>query len=168
MSRMTLEMAANYARKRFELYPCADETQIKIFEETYGVELPEEYRTFILTIGNGGTQWVRPFFELGEAGERQSALQYLSQPFPYSSHWNQSQAEDYYKPHHIQGTLPFFHEGSGMYHLLVVTGAECGNVWLDARVNDSGIGPLPYQANAPRITFFEWFKWLDELFDQTG
>lgn len=41
-------------RKRFELYPCLSESTIRDFELRNQVDLPQDYRTFLLKIGNGG------------------------------------------------------------------------------------------------------------------
>lgn len=168
MSQISLEMAAAYAKKHFELNTVATEGAIKAFEEQHQIMLPEEYRMFMLMVGNGGKQWERPFFPVGDFGEYQNALSLIAQPFPHTATWNQAEAKGYLKSEHIQGALPFFHEGDGMYHLLIVTGDERGRVWLDARASDGGIRPLPYEDDAPRLTFFDWFKWYDALLDSMG
>ena len=48
-------------------------------------------------------------------------------------------------------------------NLLVVTGAEYGNIWIDARPSDGGIRPITSSGQQGRIQFLDWYElWLDK------
>ena len=53
------------------LNPCLKRTQIKVFEEQYGVKLPQEYKAFLTQIGDGlkGEIAISPLEQLVEAVE---------------------------------------------------------------------------------------------------
>lgn len=52
----------------------------------------------------------------------------------------------------------------GHHDLLVVTGPERGNMWIDVRAGDEGIAPLVNETLlGRRQTFLEWYQaWLAE------
>ena len=84
---MTLEEARKFATRRFTLNPTASDAEILGFEQQYGIQLPQEYRDFLIYIGNGGTQFVRQFFPLGNDEAYEILLKLVSRPFRYSSIW---------------------------------------------------------------------------------
>jgi hypothetical protein len=148
---------------KYALNPSLTEEQIQAFEAKNNVRLPEDYRQFLLQLGNGGAGPYYGLYTLEEGLVNQDP-DFLSRPFPYTSAWQEyptSEESDAYifDDLHIQGTLRLCHEGCGYYNFLVITGAERGSVWIDARVSDQGIGPLSHPVtNAPRVTFSEWYK----------
>jgi len=154
---------------KFLLHPCITEKQVRQFEARHAIHLPEDYRNFLLEVGSGGAGPLYGLFSFGHFGER--GLPELALPFPHSEHWNPqfkegdtpvlSEFEDwYFDTKHIFGSMPICHEGCGYYDLLVVTGPEHGNVWVDARVSDGGICPLG-------VSFGPWYsKWLDECIEK--
>jgi hypothetical protein len=74
----------------------------------------------------------------------------------------------YFGAEHVQGSLPICHEGSGYYVLLVVTGAERGNVWADGRVSDQGIVPILAE-DGRHSPFIDWYcGWLDGSLAELG
>lgn len=160
---MTIETAKHYARKRFVLNSPLKEEAVIEFEQQYGISLPDEYREFLLRVANGGHQSFRPLFRLNEGGEYTRILPLLDQPFQHTKDWNEFNAEEDDNDFYIQGALPFFHEGCGYYYFLVVTGSERGNIWMDARVSDGGVLPVKDTQTGQPITFFQWFKWWDEI-----
>src|SRR5215218_4625213 len=108
---------------QYELAPPTSEQQIRLFESTHGIELPEDYRAFLTEIGNGGAG---PYYGLlpldntiSEWSLREDA-QYLSKPFPLpvgtDNLW--------------QGTLRICEFGCAIEFLLVETGSERGHVWV--------------------------------------
>jgi len=108
----------------------------------------------------------------------------LSEPFPHSESWNlpevrlmrpgSLEADDeedawireldneVWRPELVNGAFPICHQGCAIRNLLVVSGPERGNVWIDDRPNDGGIHPV--NSNSPTGTlFFDWYStWLDE------
>ena len=65
-----------------------------------------------------------------------------------------------------QGVIYRAHEGCGMYSVLVVNGAEYGNVWYVDVANDAGVFPLTDPAAGGPLRVFPWFTlWLDAALD---
>jgi hypothetical protein len=50
---------------RYELRPALSEEQVRRFEQRYGVTLPESYRSFVTTVGDGGARGQVWFDHLG-------------------------------------------------------------------------------------------------------
>lgn len=108
----------------------------------------------------------------------------LAEPFPHSESWNlpESRLEppasfendeeeeawireldgEVWRPELVDGAFPICHQGCAIRNLLIVTGPERGNVWVDDRPNDGGI--FPGRGNSTAGTpFFEWYStWLDD------
>jgi hypothetical protein len=161
----------------FRVEPVATEPQVADFEARWRIQLPAEYREFITQVGNGGAGPAYGLIPLDETvtylGTKLPA-NFLLSPFPYQTlynpyedpnlaeYWERSRSgkvtRDECKARkfeEITGTLVLCHEGCGYLHLLVVSGAARGKMWLDATVSDGGYVPL-------EVGFLYWYeKWLD-------
>ncbi|MGD8814589.1 MAG: hypothetical protein PVI78_08960 [Anaerolineales bacterium] len=84
----------------YHLNPPLDEAAFGWIETKYSILLPDDYRTFILEVGNGGAG---PFYGLFKLGEHDSGDGFCSwsdgyllgdpsAPFPYNDRWNLSEA----------------------------------------------------------------------------
>lgn len=83
---------------RFQLSAPAPDADVLNFERRYGIRLPEDYRHFLTTIGNGGAGPFYGIFPLGQMdgdfdglqpwGEDDGLVGVLSEPFPIESEWN--------------------------------------------------------------------------------
>jgi hypothetical protein len=80
----------------YQLNPCLDEETINSLEKRYGIKLPDEYRKFLLEIGNGGAG---PYYGLFKLGEQDSGWGFCSwedgyllgnpaDPFTHQDKWN--------------------------------------------------------------------------------
>jgi hypothetical protein len=170
---MNLDQVRSYVEKHFSLNAPLGESEVAAFEAANRIVLPDEYRSFLLYLGNGGSDrsiFKLPLFRMGRAGEYQKLMSRLDQPFPLEAGFY---AEDDRDPvdHYLQGLLPFHHEGCGIHFALVITGSERGNVWVIDFTNSDFLLPLPEysfilpqyaELNIQRISFFEWFKWYDD------
>ena len=167
----------------YNLNPTKTEEELIKFETENQITLPEEYREFLLYVGNGGAG---PYYglELLENG-REIDLDYidgkdlidLSKPFPFTEHWNiefeemnddnfeeieEQKNENYYDNKFVSGLLRISNFGCGVRMNIVVNGKEKGNIWVDDRVNENGIFPDPYFDITDKITFLDWYElWLD-------
>lgn len=150
---------------RYQLKSRLTEPEIARFEEYYQITLPQDYRLFLQTCGNGGAG---PYYGLKSLQDSLAGTgrEFLVTPFPYAEAWNMAAdeaTEDYYFADvHVTGTLSICHEGCGHEVLLIVSGPERGFLWGDSRVSDGGLYPLnnPLTKN-PRMTFLEWYQlWL--------
>jgi len=80
----------------WRLNPPAKERQVASFEKKYRVRLPENYRTFLIELGNGGAGPYYGIFPLDQdydgkdlsRGMRQGTLGDPSLPFPHQTDWN--------------------------------------------------------------------------------
>jgi hypothetical protein len=167
---------------RYQLNPVLKPDEVAAFEASHGIRLPEEYKEFLLTVGNGGVGPYYGIYPLLDAAldhrwaERKRID--LSSPFPHSAAWDEpwldtidwdagERPDDdtlfaYLDPRHMSGALCISQVGCGDFLLLVVNGAERGNIWFDGRGNYSGIFPEQAAGGTARISFSEWYlAWLD-------
>jgi hypothetical protein len=148
-------------------------------EAMIGVELPEEYRSFAMRLGNGGAGPAYGMYSLSVA-LHESGIDVdpglLSAPFPHVEYYNPAtdpeviafwrrmdavggndDEEELHVAHERSGALVLCHEGCGHEHFLVVTGPARGTMWIDSRGSDQGFIPL-------NVTFLEWYeRWLDDV-----
>lgn len=159
------------------------EHEVKSFENRYNINLPPEYREFILQIGNGGAG---PYYGLEsledglyEDLDRKTYLIDPSQEFPFTEAWNmdywneedseyaQMKEDEYFDNKWVNGLLRISNFGCGVSMNIVVNGKEHGNIWVDDRCNDGGIYPDQYFGNKGRINFLMWYElWLDKSLNE--
>jgi hypothetical protein len=173
---------------RYELNPVLKPEAVAAFEANHGIRLPEDYKEFVLTVGNGGAgpyYGIYPLLLEGNVDHRLRERNHidLTSPFPHVAAWDESSMDAinwdegerpddetldaYLHPRHISGALCISQFGCGDFLLLVVNGAERGNIWFDGRGNYSGIFPEE-GAGTARISFSEWYlAWLDESIKDT-
>lgn len=129
--------------------PPLAEADIRAFETRHGVELPEGYRRFLTTVGNGGDgPPTYGLMRLGEVprglpadwAEEWRTLAHIGEPFPLTEVWvwEGEEYDEVRRDAARHGTLNLGHDGCGMYWLLVVTGVEWGQVWAHT---DVGVCP---------------------------
>jgi len=157
------------------------ENEVKSFERAYNIELPPDYREFIMQIGNGGAG---PYYGLESLADgiyqdldnkKKADLINPSLEFPFTEAWNMDyyneeeeepdelKEKEYFDSKWANGLLRLSNFGCGVSMNLVVNGKECGNIWVDDRCSDGGIYPDQYFGNEGRITFLTWYElWLDK------
>jgi hypothetical protein len=120
-----------------------------MFESSNGVSLPEDYRNFLMTIGNGGAG---PYYGL----EALNSFGYvLSEPFPFTKATNHETSDERSKQMaadgHFTGILEFCHHGCAIYSYLIVNGPAYGTIWCGREDF--------YPTN---LSFIAWYRrWLD-------
>lgn len=151
---------------RFRLNPPLSESQLVAFEKEYGVTLPDQYRDFLRYIGNGGTTLAGQLYPLDVRFREKEKLN-LTRPFPLTEALNDfpEDEDDETFDAHTSGTICIEDRGCGVTALLVVTGSERGNIWIDGRSGDYGIYPMQVISNRG---FFAWYNsmldyWLCHL-----
>ena len=167
---------ADSANHNYQLNPPLQLAQIEAFEAEYGVLLPAEYRAFLMKIGDGGAG---PYDGLPRLNEAPRTA--LETPFPHRDFFDVSDDEnlpdDAYGNQWIAGALTLSDQGCGMHDLLVISGAETGQMWQDDRSNGFGIFPLarnreelgesqedvtPFtiaEKRKERLSFLDWYEW---------
>lgn len=152
--------------------PCLSEQEVAAFETEYDVRLPEEYRRFLLEVGNGetfmpqGPNWAdynSTWIAYGIKGQSAPSWldfcelwENLSEPFLQTEPWHECQelTETQRTPitHYTHGKLLLLDEGCGSRFYLIITGPERGNVWS---LWDQGSAPIE-----PRTDFLSWYERL--------
>jgi SMI1 / KNR4 family (SUKH-1) len=116
------------ARKhRYILAPTLGEARLSALEAVYDVRLPEDYRSFLRLVGNGGAGPHYGLFSLEEAVPKED-LSALATPFPYAA--AHVPADD----DRLPGCLTLAHHGCGYYDFLVVTGPDGDTYGLTAGI----------------------------------
>jgi hypothetical protein len=81
-------------RHRYALNPVLGETELASFEQRWGFRAPDDYRRFLLELGNGGAGPFYGVFPLGEMGDGADPQGWESwkldpaKPFPHRERWN--------------------------------------------------------------------------------
>ena len=142
------------------------EVELCAFEHRHDIKLPEGYRRFLLEIGNGGDG--PPYYNLVPLGQgpnssSENEVKYWQQlpnihlPFPFTMLfvWEGGGESVEGTPAQARhGNIFLGEDGCGMDWVLIVNGAERGNVWMV-----SGVGVAP---TVPKRDFLTWYEnWLD-------
>ena len=141
------------------------------FEGEHGVVLPEPYRSFVATIGDGFHSGP-PYYGLMPLGmlppdwgagrpERQ-----LSKPFPLTGRWicegdEAPELDDEISPVYDHGSLVLGTDGCGMYWHLIITGEHRGHIYL---IDEMGATPFGAEFGPTTATpgFAGWVShWAD-------
>ena len=139
----------------FEMFPCISETSLSEFEINNSVSLPNEYRQFLLHIGNGGKG--PPFYGL-EPLKTNSLINRIF-PFKVGQIWGDTLGEEddeWVKIYDQSGNgqIHLGTDGCGIDYVLIVDGPDKGRVWISCEM---GITPCD-----PPMTFLRWYeRWLD-------
>ena len=170
-------------KHHYNLNPTLSEKEIKHFESTNSITLPDDYRNFLIHIENGGAGPAYGLFKLDDWKYELDIKDnsFLSTQFPYTDNWNmrysgdtsnddyystpefQDWEKEYFDNKHVTGTIRICHYGCAIYFLLVITGQEKGSIWVDDRANDMGLYPAISKTTKQKMTFTEWYdEWLNE------
>lgn len=126
------------SQHRYRSTPVSSSSIVK-FEQDLGVELPKNYREFLLCIGHG----CGPYYGIWSPAEVLSEVKSLDQhpsrspsgKFPFNS----VTAEIQYKDWPNEGCIPIGHQGCTFWTVLVLDGVFRGTVWdVACFVGDDG------------------------------
>jgi hypothetical protein len=167
--------------------PPLQTAQVREIEKQLGVSIPEDFREFITSIGNGGFGPGLGLTPFGPASlvdsripKRDNYIISASGEFPHTADWNyeplrqsmeqgradvEQHMEYYCSVDRIQGAIRIGDGGCGAINLLVLNGAERGNVWCDYRGTFGGICPATRSPkDEARLSFTGWCDaWLSEI-----
>lgn len=168
LSSILQRIHSKIKEKGLSLNPALTSEEVEKFEKSHHISLPEDYRSFLVKIGNGGGgPPTYGLVSLGQEGkywnkwtkEKYANGQKLNQNFPFQDCWiwedEEETAEKSNKMAQIYlGSLYLGTDGCGMDWMLIVSGKERGQIW---QFTDVGIQPC-----APKRVFFSWYEyWLD-------
>ncbi len=159
------------------LNPTLSESEVAAFEEEHRITLPEEYRAFLLDVGNGGMGPGDGLRTLAESAE-ESPTPDLDKPFPFSFRMYQEDEcrfvdarSDDNEPRAHPGVL-FLADVDAPWAstYLVITGEDRGLVWMCGHIvcgwnpeAPTWEGDQKQIGNPPR-RFLRWYEdWLDAI-----
>ena len=134
--------------------PPIERAQIQEFEAAHGIQLPEPYRSFLISKANGAsgppTLGLLRLEQSVVAHGAGPANRSLADPFPLTEAWlweGREEAPDQARLQAVlsHGTLALGTDGDGMDYVLVVTGPARGQVWMI-----TGEGALPIASDFAR------------------
>lgn len=163
------------------------ELALSEFETKHNLQLPEDYRQFLSSVGNGGAGPFYGLLPLSDHDEEGNRINY-QHAFPYTRKAPLRMHEAYEgiqqkmeglgeeeqeELHEVllekivdsvhSGIIYLCHEGCGMYSVLVVKGEEYGHVWYVDLANDAGAFPLTDPHDGSPMCFTRWYEvWLDQ------
>ncbi|MBB6049762.1 SMI1/KNR4 family protein [Armatimonas rosea] len=187
IAELTQHYGGYWRREKIVLGSCPTEKELAVREQGLGIRLPEDYRDFLLHIGNGGfgPDLGLSVFPLGpndpslEHGSHWPSIpeheEVIGSPFPHTKarHFFTDTPPDDWEV--LTGFLELGDRGCGMYSILVVSGEEYGHVW---QTDEYGVGPyeegyrltsligkLLWPPIRPhRYTFKDWYlDWLQAM-----
>jgi len=164
---------------KYILEPKLSEDEIVKFEQENKINLPDEYRQFLMHAYNGGAG---PFYGMLNLDSEENNKKYLPEEFPFDFNnpfsifdlmddapEDDDENEAFWDEINKQacsGIIFLAHEGCGMFSVLVVKGKEYGNVWFFDLANDAGVFPLANSLGKP-MGFYEWYNiWLDSAVNE--
>jgi len=127
---------------RYRVGPVLPESELSSFEAQHEIRLPEDFRSFVTHIANGGAG---PFYGLDPL---RTVGPNVALPFPLREAGELSDEDDEgrYGDGGGPGIFSFCHQGCGYFSHLVLKGPEYGTVWDgDASFHPTG------------LTFSEWY-----------
>lgn len=168
MNQQLTRIIEKLGTRRCQLNPPLSAAEVWKFETNNQIDLPYDYREFLLQVGNGGIG--PPDYGLYALGTLETQLKpyrwaepqnlaLLRDTFPFTKFWvwddgsvsDEGTAEQVYN-----GSLRLGTDGCGMDWHLVVTGPDRGVPWM---ISGEGIQPV-----CPKRSFIQWYEdWLDGL-----
>lgn len=152
------------------------------FEKKHGISLPEEYRTFITTVADGGAgpcYGLYAFEQAVDLSRDAVALTWLPNDFTLTSKDIQNYLDHCKKcedegegdlirkmdmPDPTTGLLCVCDYGCNCYYTLIVTGEQAGTMWF-MEGDQNTITPL-FHNDGIQKTFSDWYEaWLDGELD---
>ncbi|MEU9111956.1 SMI1/KNR4 family protein [Streptomyces sp. NPDC048483] len=175
---------------RFELRPVLTEEQLRAAERWLGIELPDEYRMFLLEVGAGGAGPGYGLFPIkppepdappstghcalpfrpeltAELDEHQCYAEPQQADYPDDDAFTAAYAVWEARYDELcgaltEGTLCLSHRGCSYYFVLVVTGPHRGTVWEDVSSVGEGVVPIELRGKSGHVSFAEWYlDWLE-------
>lgn len=116
------------------------------FETQNGIRLPEDYREFIQTVGDGGAG---PHYGIKSLADS-SEYSRLSVPFPWSAELTLSSDEDRELWETYPGALVVSERGCAYCDVLIVNGDAHGRIWSDFTAVDCPLSPT-------HDSFLSWY-----------
>jgi hypothetical protein len=162
-------------KDEYSCNPVLTPEAVAAFETRHGCRLPQDYREFLLKVGDGGAGPDCGIFELGQhfsGSGHEDCLEDdvdLSIAFPHAEAWNAAEGDETnFAPEDTAGSMIIGDYGCGIWTRLVITGPLAGEIWHDDRTNGQGIYPH-LAPDGSRYQFLPWYlDWLARRVHQYG
>ena len=141
----------------YKIGRCLSLKEIELFETKNNIKLPEEYIEFVTKIGCfgfGPNEGLLPLNQYNDLGHRVLEND-LTKEFPLTDKKEESELHEYDSL--MNGAILISDCGCGDSDILIINGAEYGNVWGDYRVSCNGIQPL-LNDDKERLSFLDWYN----------
>lgn len=152
--------------------PPLSEQAVENYEKQNGIKLPEDYRRFVTTVAECGTQ---PFYGLYSIMRELPSYEVnpvVNEKFPFTvrkpldlHELSDEEFELFWEDETINvnaGYLLLCTEGCGMNSILIVNTDDketYGTVWFYDLANDAGIYPLINPKNRKPMCFLDWLEY---------
>lgn len=167
----TLETFKQYYSEEYEIFSPVSNHNLELFESKINRQLPEDFRWFLLNIGNGIVNKSNGNFDLLDPinfdhtkdltrafNLKQRTVYHCDKEddgdeYPFETTYGKS-----FKPADFKfGTIPLANYGRGSYSFLVVRGSEFNNIWTNHYAANGEIYPeYADDHSKSRLTFSEW------------
>lgn len=175
---------------KYLMNPILSINEIRKFEKDNNIYLPEDYKLFLLEIGNGGAG---PFYGLLKLYDNEDQHVQIKKPFPFNKknpcllskysmydekinnsktdeeeqlYWDEKE-EKISKEYNLatQGITFLCHHGCAIYDVLILNGKEKSTVWNFNFADEIGVVPLETQNG--QLMFLDWYElWLNETIEK--
>ena len=155
-----------------EWKPPLSEQTVEHYEKQNGIKLPEDYRRFITTVAECGTQPFYGLYSMLRELPSSEVKPAVNEKFPFTVRNPfelQALSDEEFKSFWEEGLinvdtgyLLLCTEGDGMNHILVVNTDDketFGTVWFYDLANDLGIYPLINPKNGVPMCFLDWLEY---------
>ena len=150
IKQKAVQLKEKAGKLELPLRPCLKRTQIKAFEERYGVKLPKEYAAYLTQIGDG----FNGKHTLSTLEQAVFDPQHITKRFNFREAWIWEDDKKASKTRicaaNQNGQLQLVDMGDGRYFRLIVCGSAKGEVW---EMTDIGIAPYKKGGD-----FLDWFE----------
>ena len=131
----------------YKFNACLKSTEVANFERRHDLSLPDDYRDFLLFVGDGGAG---PYYGVKQLD---AAAQHcdLDKPFPWSDETTLDSDDEWDLWDTHPGILVITERGCGHTDFLVVRGEQHGQIWSDCTADDGLLMPTSF-------TFSQWYR----------
>ncbi|MBK8253484.1 MAG: tetratricopeptide repeat protein [Polyangiaceae bacterium] len=140
------------------------EEKIDDIEEEYGIEVPADYKAFLIHVAESGAgpyYGLLPFDAPEQLQSLKGEFKHTRRYNPDTDAMNEAELAAFEGDETVAGTIALAHMGCGYFSILVIRGPRAGSVWADVR--SAGLGLIP-----THNTFTEWYSdWVHALAENT-
>lgn len=166
---------------QYQVGPCLLEAEVLDFERRHSSSIPDEYRRFLVEVGNGGAGPGYSLYALGEHTiedtlDHHVTSIFVDQPYQGSRRSYDAILEEVQNgaelPTGFTKFLPIAYLGCTYHCVLIMDGIERGNIWEADFGGDPSLFPVDKLYGTRRVpegyvkkavSFYDWYNgWLEQ------